>query len=171
MKYGRHSAAVDEVIECVRAGLLLRGGSPPPNVAVLHDFNSARRYAWENTTGVDECLWTDLRELEMARVKEASYAIVGFDTVREKLSSLLKNFTLLVRRSLAAEHRELQDDVVGDLYNCAIARAVFGADSGFFEVLFGVYRTGGWPCGWDGYYPTEGRVVAFFPVSECEPAV
>ena len=52
------------------------------------------------------------------------------------------------------------NEVVADLNNCAINRAINGEISNFFEDLFEVYQSGAIPCGWKGNYP-EGKIVAY----------
>jgi hypothetical protein len=79
---------------------------------------------------------------------------------------LLQTFTFSIKRKLNASHGNLLDDVVGDLYNSAFNRCVRGRNkSSFFEKLLAVYRAGGWPCGWDGDYPS-GRLAVYLPDSE-----
>ncbi|MFP3339623.1 hypothetical protein R0J91_16715, partial [Micrococcus sp. SIMBA_131] len=51
-------------------------------------------------------------------------------------------------------------DVVADLHNCAVNRAINGKASSFMNDLFEVYQIGAFPCGWEGHYP-EGKIVAY----------
>jgi hypothetical protein len=138
------------------------GGEPAVHPwDVVRDLDEAKTYAWDTPTGDEEFLWTDLREYQMAEIRGATYGQPSFSAIKESLSGNLKIFTMLVRQRLDDCHRELLDDVVGDLYNCAFNRAVNGAN-GFFEQLFDAYRAGGWPCSWAGEI-SSGRLIVYFP--------
>jgi hypothetical protein len=160
MKYGENTALVEEVIDFARGSGLFQNSDADAdaNWHVIHDLDDAMRFAREAVIGPDEYLWTDLRELEMADVWGRSYELEGFAEAEDALTETLELLTMAVRRRLDAEHGELLDDIVGDLYCCAFNRAVIGA-SGFFERLFKAYRAGGWPCGWLGEYPAGQLVV------------
>lgn len=162
MKYGEHTKLVEEVLEFARSGNLLQGGEYyADHWHVIHALDKARHFAWQATVGVEEYLWPDVRELQMSRVKGASYGLVDFTDVRDALGENLKLLTILVGRRLDEAHDELLDDVVADLNNCAFSRAVCGYD-GFFEELFAAYTAGGWPCGWRGEF-SRGQLVVYVP--------
>ena len=165
MSFGPHSNDVEEVVDFVKNGYLLTGADVPSldDVLTVCDLERAQVLAWEETFGNDEFLWSDIRQKEMSNVKAICYTIDGFNSYRDNLTPLLQRFTLYVRRKLSASHTELLDDIVSDLYNCAFNRCVQGTDrTSFFEKLLAIYRSGGWPCGWDGDYP-KGRLAVYLP--------
>lgn len=75
------------------------------------------------------------------------------------LEELLEIIDDNVRKS-SFKYSIFYNDVVADLTNCAINRAINGKSSSFVEELFEIYQLGAFPCGWDGDYP-EGKIVAF----------
>jgi len=51
---------------------------------------------------------------------------------------------------------------VGDiLHKCAENRAFNGRTENFWEQVFQLYDQGLWPCGWEGRWPSPGRIVAW----------
>jgi NTP pyrophosphatase (non-canonical NTP hydrolase) len=164
MTYGPNSDLVEEVLEFARRGIFLRPlvADAPVDCALVTSLEDAKALAWQKVYGKDEYLWTDVREKKMSEIKARARAIPEFTTIRSKLLEMLKEIAHHVRRTLDQRHRELLDDIVGDLFNCAYARAVIGGADEFWEQLFSTYRIGGWPCGWEGEYPS-GRLVAYFP--------
>jgi len=164
MKYGQHNELVEEVIDFVKASIVLKPSSAftPLPIEIINDLLEAQRMAWEATYGKDELSWTDVREREMSKVKATLYGINDFYEIRENLSQLIKSFTLYLRRTLDDKHKLFLDDIVADLYNCAVSRAVNGAVPCFYEQIFQAYQLGGFPCGWSGDYPV-GTLVVYVP--------
>ena len=162
MIYGKYTDLVNEVIEFAKVGqIFVPTATETAGITVVRNFEQALKMAKQQTYGDAEYLWTDIREMEMSRVKAVGYTIAEFAQSKEKLAENIKLFTMFIRRRLDEQHRDLLDDVVADLYNCAVARAIQGNSPGFFETLLDVYKTGGWPCGWDGNYP-QGRIAGCF---------
>lgn len=168
MKYGPNTELVDEVIEFAKSGQILSGDGQLGAWDIVNDFADARRIAWEAVVGNEELLWTDIREKEMSEVRGRSCEIEDFGEYRDNLSPLLKTFTLYLRRQLPKQYQDILDDAIGDLYNCAFNRCVYGETDNFFETVFAAYRAGCWPCGWQGDYPS-GRLRVFRPQRSPEP--
>ncbi|MBA4020313.1 MAG: hypothetical protein C0483_24390 [Pirellula sp.] len=161
MSFGENSELIDEVIAFAKGDGLL-GSSEPKATSweVVHNLDDAKRIAWETPIGDEELLWTDLREQQMAQVRSGTYGNARLSGIEDVLSEQLSTLTTLMERRLDDQHEELVNDVVGDLLNCAFNRAVNGTN-GFYEQLFDAYRAGGWPCGWDGNFPS-GRLIVYF---------
>ena len=165
MKYGIHTALVEEIIDFVKTGKILYPSSNTiENIYYVDDLNEAKFYAWDKTYGEDEYLWSDIREKEMSKVKKTAYEIESFEDIRENISKLLKLFTMYIRKSLNDQYYDLLDDIIGDLYNCALNRAANGKENNFYERIYDIYSSGGWVCGWHGEYP-KGELAVFFPKS------
>jgi hypothetical protein len=163
MTYGRYTPFVNEVIDFAKTGAILAPTAARPNgVMAVEDLAEAEFLATEQAYGEAEYLWTDIRELEMSQIRAHGYQNREVSAWEETLSGQLTLLTPLIRKRLGARYAGLLDDVVADLQNCALVRAIGGKRPGFFETLFSVYAGGGWPCGWDGKYP-DGRVASFFP--------
>ncbi|HET9954527.1 MAG TPA: hypothetical protein VFQ61_08480 [Polyangiaceae bacterium] len=142
---------------------LLRGGPALDSVRVEKNWARAQFFAWSATYGEDEFTWTDLRQLERSNIEEAIYERPDESALREALA---KDEAILLQRLQQLQQvqkLDILDDVYADLRNCLAQRAVFGTGEGFFEELFRVYASGGWPCGWEGPYPDSGKLIAYYP--------
>ena len=124
---------------------------------IINDLEKAERLAYEEDFGEDEYNWKDLRELEMSEVWRKYYAISENER-RKGLDGILEVISVNLRES--SFYSNFFNDVVADLNNCAISRAINGKSNSFFENLFEIYQFGAIPCGWEGNYP-EGRIVAY----------
>lgn len=164
MSFGTHTNLVQEVLDFAKSGNLLRPGGlvQDDRWIIIASLEEAKVLAWQSPCGTHELLWTDIREKAMSGVKAETYSHSGFEKVRDDLAKQLQVLTMAVKRRLNEEHRDLLDDVVGDLFNCAFNRAINGTADLLFERMFSIYRVGGWPCGWQGDYP-DGKVLAYFP--------
>lgn len=160
---GPNSEAVEEVLDLVKAGRVLVPVAVLGPVRRESSLERAKHLAWEEAYGAEGYTWTDIREREMAAVKKDAYETDGIDGIRDALSKQEKSLLLLLKRRLEDARADLLDDVFADLSNCALKRALHGRQPGFFEDLFEVYQSGGWPCGWEGDYPKGGSLVAYYP--------
>ncbi len=52
--------------------------------------------------------------------------------------------------------------VVGFFVEFIHCRLVMGKSNEFYETLFKIYQSGGYPCGWEGNYP-DGRLIVYYP--------
>jgi hypothetical protein len=169
--------AVDlsEMTSFVETGKILVGvQSPSPAWSVVHDWETARRFAFDQCTTGQE-VWTDLRErvarglypakysaseeLKTAIAKHRDdYCKVLFDRVGDTPAGRLR-----LKKAGAFPHpaAEIVEDICADLGILAEAR-LLGVTLPLFEEIFAAYRAGGWPCGWEGAYP-GGRLVVFAP--------
>lgn len=108
----------------------------------------------------DEYLtWQDIKELEMANVKEELYKYENYKEINEKLRKIgMQKISEIIYSN---ECREVWDDVYNDLMNCVKVRGILGKENLLFEKIFEVYLSGGWPCGWEGNFP-NGKIKAFY---------
>lgn len=95
----------------------------------------------------------------MSEVWNKYYELVD-DQKPQNLDMILDIFSENVR-SATTEFNTIFEDIVADLNNCAINRAVNGKIDNFFEKLFKIYKAGYVPCGWDGDYP-NGSFIALY---------
>ncbi|MDM5186301.1 hypothetical protein QUF99_02375 [Bacillus sp. DX4.1] len=166
MTYGIHSIEVEEVIQFSRmfqfSGLtqeLLK------DIKVIKDIDKATFLAYEATFGDDEYTWNDIRELEMSEVWGDYYNLN-----EDERSVGLDALTDLIDEHVRKSDNGLSDffhDVVADLRNCAINRAINGKSNNFFEKILEIYKIGGFPCGWDEEY-SEGNPKGNFIVYMAE---
>lgn len=81
--------------------------------------------------------------------------IKGLDEITEEIANGLRN-------QITDSYRDFFEDVVVDLRNCALNRAINGQNQNFYEQIFNIYKAGGFPCGWKGEYPETGEIIAYF---------
>lgn len=158
MNYGVFNNLVEEVIQFSKNFQSEQTNRIPKNIIVIDDIKRAEHLAYDEIFGEEEYNWKDIRELEMSEVWGIYYSM----TENEKpkgLEELLEIIADNVRKS-SFKNSIFYNDVVADLTNCAINRAINGKSNPFFEKLFEIYQFGAFPCGWNDDYP-EGKIVAF----------
>lgn len=165
MNFGGHTKDVEEVIMFASSGHVMRPhGGRAGGTVYIDNIEEAKRLAWEQPYGSEELLWSDIREREMSRVKGVGYSIPAMQEVKSNLTDIFRILVDAVSRQPGKEYPDLVDEIASDLYNCAYCRAVCGSSDAFFEGMFAVYKSGGWPCGWSGNYP-KGALIAYWPTT------
>lgn len=104
--------------------------------------------------------WYDLREHQT----RPFYAKRLPDDKQRKLDEISGHYAETITRRFRRQYPWLLDDMHYDLVSVVEAR-VTGEPSAFFEELFRVYRSGGFPCGWHGEYPA-GKLIVLLPNRE-----
>lgn len=126
------------------------------------DFEKCKEFAYDyDEYLIDEeyFTWQDIKDSQMASVKEEVYKYEDYKGINEELRKIgIKNISKII---LSNECKEIWDDVYSDLINCIKTRAIEGKDNFFFEKIFEVYSSGGWPCGWEGNFP-NGKMKVFY---------
>jgi hypothetical protein len=79
--------------------------------------------------------------------------------LRERFSAILPAAEPLPGWAHPAE--QLANNILSELMWCAENRAFNGPTDNFWERLFRLYRTGFWPCGWQGVFPRPGKFVTY----------
>jgi hypothetical protein len=170
LKYGSNTEKVQDVLDFACRGPILNGTAhlADKSHVVVDDFD--RAMCWARNQDIEEdgdegrLTWEDVRSEEMAKVHEKKYALLGFDPVEPEPGELLTALFECLSDTVPPRYDAILNDVIGDLHGCAYARALDPAGNAFFERLLSIYRSGGWPCGWDGHYP-DGKLVIFVPVN------
>ncbi|UAC48872.1 hypothetical protein K6959_02825 [Bacillus aquiflavi] len=157
MKYGKYNDLVEEVILFSKNPQINERQSVFDRIIIINDFQKAEYLAYEGVFSGDGYNCKYIRELEMSEVWSKYYTIPE-DERPKGLEEILEIISDNVRGN--AFNSFFFNEVVADLNNCAINRAINGRSSSFFEDLFEVYQIGAIPCGWEGDYP-EGRIVAY----------
>ena len=162
MKYGQYSDLVEEVFDFMNNGSLISVTTQKiTNAIVIHDIKKAQEYAWSQELD-DRLPWVDLRERESGKLLGKSYTSEELKVIRGNIKNAARNSEKGIEKRLKGEYEDLFDDITADLCNCAINRAFNGNIDNLFEKMFQIYKIGGWPCGWQGEYPS-GEIIAYFP--------
>ncbi len=154
---------LDEILQLIHTGRILNPThSAPAGIVVVSDLDRAIQDAWTQTYAPDERTWTDIREREVAHLKGKIYGTPEYHALNRQVEAARQALLRALDAKLSPRYEDLIDDMDADLSNCILSRVVLGTQSRFFEMMFEIYRSGGWPCGWEGSYPT-GTMRAFFP--------
>ncbi|MCQ9283586.1 MULTISPECIES: hypothetical protein [Priestia] len=156
---GKFNTLVEEVIELSKNyGQVSLEKEDVDKIQVIYDYGKAEYLAYEEVYGEEEYSWKDIRELEMSDVWERYYDLTDAEKTRE-LEEIVEVIAENLRQSLEG-YDAFFEDIVADLNNCAISRAVNGTENNFFESIFKLHRSGYLPCGWSGDYP-DGGIIAY----------
>ncbi|WP_176343922.1 hypothetical protein [Priestia aryabhattai] len=156
---GKFNTLVEEVIELSKNyGQVSLEKEDVDKIQVIYDYGKAEYLAYEEVYGEEEYSWKDIRELEMSDVWERYYDLTDAEKTCE-LEEIVEVIAENLRQSLEG-YDAFFEDIVADLNNCAISRAVNGTENNFFESIFKLHRSGYLPCGWSGDYP-DGGIIAY----------
>lgn len=156
---GKFNTLVEEVIELSKNyGQVSLEKEDVDKIQVIYDYGKAEYLAYEEVYGEEEYSWKDIRELEMSDVWERYYDLTDVEKTRE-LEEIVEVIAENLRQRLEG-YDAFFEDIVADLNNCAISRAVNGTENNFFESIFKLHRSGYLPCGWSGDYP-DGGIIAY----------
>lgn len=171
LNFGPHTADVLEVVEFIQSGLLLRGvplDGPP--FRVIHDLAEADLFQDPPSDAPDGTWnWRDIRRAggtdDGDLVESEERRLLGHD-MRRHFSALRDVMYHIVKRQLdgLCSEQHIQE-ILGDHEAIAEARAAFGPTLPLLERTFVLNQIGGYPCGWDGIYPS-GRMVVYFPAQD-----
>lgn len=161
MKYGINTKLVEEVIQISSSMQSINNTNLPENVMIINQYEEAIRLAYDEVYGEDEYTWADIRQLEMGKVRGKLYKL---DPLQKpgNLDELTPVISNGLRQTIPEDYSDFFENITVDLRNCAINRAINGDGENFYEQIFKIYKSGGFPCGWDGEYPEEGKIIAFF---------
>lgn len=159
---GENSHLVNEILNYVTNGEFFKKSvhmSSEQNIVT--EFQTAKELAWYKVYGQDELTWSDLRSEKMSEIWGVIYDNEEkYTNIDINISSLMDKLSRTVQLKLDKKYKELLDDIVSDLKGCLYSRAVLGKEGAFFESIFSIYLNGGWPCGWEGEWPS-GRIIYY----------
>jgi len=168
MELGPQADEVLEIVDLVKSGAIFRSPRPPfgSDLKVIRDIADAKNYLhvianYPEDEGYD---WRDL--LEYAG-EPGSELLVMRERCRKSMIGLTESLNELISGPIAGSLRQqlvgryTETDlsfILGTIDFILVYRATFGRTLPFIERLVEIYRLGGHPCGWIGFYP-EGRLV------------
>lgn len=151
-----------EIFDFVSSGQLLKGVSDRSTEdCVIVSFTLAKEYSWDKTYGEDFLSWADIRSEKMSDIWDVIYnEEKKYSVIVDKLNTVVDDFNVTLVDQLGEQYKEILDDVISDLKGCLFSRAILGKNNEFFESIFSIYLIGGWPCGWEGEWPS-GKVIYY----------
>lgn len=159
MTYGLYNDLVKEVLNFSKT-FKVNLSPQIKSTTLITELRKAEFLAYDEVFGEDEYTWKDIRELEMSEVW-ADYYEKPDDEKPKNLDDLLEVISENIREC-DYPYNTFFNDIVGDLKNCAVNRSINGLKDSFFEEIFKIYQSGGFPCGWDGNYPESGNIIVYY---------
>ncbi|MCY8913690.1 cytoplasmic protein [Bacillus atrophaeus] len=162
-RYGENSDLVEEVIDFIKHGELFNNNNQSlSDIIFIEDFERAQQLAWSQDADEVDVVWQDIKSNESGHLLGKILSDVNLKTMDDELSNIFNSDDNYSEDFIPMDFWDIAEEVESDLYKCAINRLVNGKKDNLFEKMFQVYKSGGWPCGWDGTYP-KGKLVAFIP--------
>ncbi|GGJ09787.1 hypothetical protein [Paenibacillus hunanensis] len=161
MSSRENQVIIKEIIEIART---LNNPIPkekPLDIITISNAERILHYAFDEVYGEDEYTWSDIRQLETSELRRKLYEITTPSKL-EGLEDLTEYIADHLRKSIPEQYSDFFEVIVVDLKNCAINRIVTGKISNFYEIILHIYKSGGLPCGWQGNYPDEGKIIAYY---------
>jgi len=162
--FGGNTTLVEEIIKSVEKMDLYKHNSIEiKNILIINDYEKAKFLAYDKQYKMNSengYSWVDIRELVMSDVNGDKYKIKNYNEFKKKINYI--ELTIEKNLNIDKKYEETWDDAYADIVNCAICRAIYGKNNSLFEKLYNVYKSGGWPCGWEGDFP-EGKLIVFYP--------
>ena len=166
-RFGEYTEEVEEVLEFIRSDRLLSGGDIPDDVDVyvirsLKQIPTEDDYFYDNL----EYTWNDIIANEAAVFYGIESETCGrsYSYDHKFLSELVDSLMERYNKTFPEYYKKyyLDKEIPGILCYIVHCRIIMGKQNQFFEMLFKVFQSGGYPCGWKGKYP-EGKLIVFYP--------
>ncbi|MEC1635787.1 cytoplasmic protein [Bacillus mojavensis] len=132
------------------------------DVTLIEDFEEAQQLVWSQDTDEVGVFFQDLKSSESGLLLGKILSDNHLRTIDEELSNIFNFDDNYTEDFIPMDFWDIAEEVESDLYKCAINCLVNVTKDNLFEKMFQVYKSGGWPCGWEGTY-SEGKLVAFIP--------
>jgi hypothetical protein len=159
----------NEVIDVAYSELVLSGGELPGGVDALVLTSLLSIPSPEESTDRDGigCTWRDIlfqHEAEIFEARREKWGALKDYPFLHTFERLLNDLFITYEKRLATRYTRLfiHDFLAYYMTRCAESRQLLGRQSVFYELLFRIVKSGGYPCGWEGNYP-EGRLIAYYP--------
>ena len=147
-RFGPHTAVVDELLNWISTGNLLRFRSTPPSDLFLRISTLDEALVTARGRQAGHADWTAIRENADAMLHDVGL-LESDDWLPYKVE--IENLLFEVGRRVEAVLPDLYwpilDDVVADLHACALCLVVHGKLDEFHKIISEAYHSGGWPCG------------------------
>ena len=158
---------MDDVIRLIEDRGLLRRDVVPPDwlgitpVYSIEDISDEYREPQLDVEGHKP--WRDLRMLQLHVFYDFRRQI-GIDRNQHNLDieAIDNRLTPLMEQQLIGRLPEnFVFEIIEDLNMIRSFRGLLGETPHMMNTLFMMYRSGGFPCGWDGKFP-EGKMVVYY---------
>jgi hypothetical protein len=174
MSFGRHTAEVQEIVDFVLGGNVLREpfrpdlfqDFPTRTITSLSDLDRFRdgyhpraeigsNISWDGILATDNTEIFEVQERDWKDGELFDRIIPAVQKEVIRIESHLKNQLRGVVPSRAIE------DIVGHFDAIMTTRAVAGANRYLADKIYRVFRAFGYPCGWSGDFDRTGFLVVY----------
>ena len=160
--FGKNNQAVQWVLDFIESGKLLFAGELPKGIdaVIIHDLKKIPTDEDYEQYGEDTYVWRDIIEEE---ISEFFCIKISLD-IHRFLSDLVIELERKYKKTFLRKYKKacLDKEIPGLLGYIIQCRVVMGKKHKFFETLFEILKSGGYPCGWEGHYP-EGKLIVYYP--------
>ncbi len=167
-KFGPNKEEVDEVLDFIESNRLLSGGQIPNDVeaVIIRDLDQIPAEEDYEKYNDERPNWRDILGIESAEYYGRESAMWGNDFPYERniLDDIVMNLTAKYKTTMCKRYinHYFDQNIPGILSSIIHCRIVMGKSHVFFEKLFKIFVSGGYPCGWSGKYP-EGKIIVYYP--------
>jgi hypothetical protein len=166
-RFGEFTREVQEVLEFITSGNLLAGGHLPEDIdaAVIDDLKMVPSDEDYEEYGDDRLIWRDIVAHASRKIYSVEFGKWPRDFPHGKfLSDLVLGLVNRYGRTFPREYKRnyLDKDIPGILAGVVHSRIVMSKANEFYELLFRVFKSGGYPCGWEGKYG-DGKLIVYYP--------
>ena len=161
MEFGENMQLVKEVMDFIQYSKLFNSKNINENTLVVKDFIKAKDLAWSQNLREVDTFWEYVKSQEAESIVERVYDL-DLSSQQDKIYDFFSKQDNYSDNFLPFDYIDINEEVEGDLEICALNRLVNGNTDNFYEKIFKVYKQGGWPCGWNGKYPS-GEIIVYVP--------
>ncbi|MBA4538225.1 cytoplasmic protein [Bacillus aquiflavi] len=165
MKYGENTQLVEEVINfIINLQLFHNENLLNFDIVMINDYERARELAWSQDLDEVENVWDDIKSYESGEIIGKLYEN-NLNSKERPLREIIQS-PHKYPSDFVSRYIDIFEEIVGDLYMCALNRLVNGKVGNLYEKIFEIYKLGGWPCGWGGGKYPEGKIIVYSPEKE-----
>lgn len=180
MTKSKYEQEMMEVVHFIESGNLLMGDELPIGIVgtVIHHLDEIPGDEFYEQINEDALNWFAICQGGAAIVNHAlerDHNLLKKSEVEHR-SHYMKRLMDWMHGHLKPKYIKhyFDQDIPGDMINCLEARMAMGRSNEIYELIFSIYQSGGYPCGWNGYWPVshlgklpdDGHIIAFYPL-EC----
>jgi hypothetical protein len=164
----KYPEEIQEVSNIMKSKAILSGGVLPGGVdaKVIVDVSQIPGDSYYEDFKDERPLWRDIIAIEASKFFciEPNQWKIQMSGGRVILAEIADEIEQHLRNEIPDKYKKyyFEQEIAGHCKYLILCRLVEGKTNSFFELLFDIYKSGGYPCGWEGYYP-RGRLIVYYP--------
>jgi hypothetical protein len=164
-------AVIDDVRRIVDGILTVNSGIPLPDCDLIHDFDEAYYFAFENVIPPSGKTWEIFPNFLHDMKTDALsfyYETVPEPTSQQRRVKRQTDFALvgvLETKLKDTPFNTAAEQICADIEIMLYYKSLKPEKDVFGKKICQIYAAGGWPCGWNGKYP-KGKPIVFWPFKD-----